>query len=146
LCSGETRLSHVRGLASGELSCDCVERVLTPSGKLWLLARCCRRRVAVLDECWPRASHVRYAKRPKVQTVGSANEGNRSLIVSFWCKKTWKADCFPNEDPTAPRPWGYKRTRPGRYGAKLCNMLRQTQGLTTYFETPIMPSFVQRVI
>jgi hypothetical protein len=38
--------------------------------------------------------------------VGSTNEGNISMIVSIWCKKTGKADCFPNKDPTAPMPLG----------------------------------------
>jgi hypothetical protein len=43
-------------------------------------------------------------------------------------------------------PWGYKKGLLGAMEGYPCNTLRQTQELTTYLETSIMPVFVKREI
>jgi hypothetical protein len=84
-------------------------------------------------------------------TVGSANEGNKSLIVSIRCKHTRKVDCFPNKDPTAPMPWGYKRTpwTPWRRiekhtetNTRAYNILRDTDLCYIKPKIPLVPPLV----
>ena len=96
-----------------------------------------------LGESWPRASQC--ARRPKAHNGRLSRWRKLITDCSIRCTQTWKANYFPNEEPTTSRLLGAIKGPPGRHGVVLVQHTRTSQEHTTNSKTPITIWFMWEI-